>query len=157
MRQYKFDRPPVDTATKQPEPLMSFGKRAWVHFAASTGEVRMATKLAGAATRFLPFNRGTPDGLGGAGAGNAPDDQRGYATGYLWHEVLQRDAWLAIVGKFLSVEVADEREDSHAQGGRKTFTPSLLFPLYHRVPVAVQRNTLSALTEHRDSPAECPE
>ena len=55
VRQYKYDRPPVDTATKQPEPLLSFGKRALVHFAASTDEVRMATRLAGAATRFLPF------------------------------------------------------------------------------------------------------
>ncbi len=137
VRQYKYDRPPVDTATKQPEPLLSFGKRALVHFAASTDEVRMATKLAGAATRFLPFNRGTPDGMGGAGAGNAPDDKLGYSTGYLWHEVLQRDAWLAIVGKFLSVEVV-ERKDGK---GKETFTPSLLFPRYH------QWDTVGALLE----------
>lgn len=57
----------------------------------------MNTQLAGLATRFLPFNRGTPDGLGGAGADNHADDALGYATGYLWHEVLQRDAWLAVV------------------------------------------------------------
>ncbi|AQV92534.1 type I restriction endonuclease subunit R [Cupriavidus necator] len=92
--QYKYDRSPVDSATRQPEPLLSFGKRALVHFAVSTDEVRMTTKLSGAATHFLPFNRGTPDGMGGAGAGNAADLERGYSTGYLWHEVLQRDAWL---------------------------------------------------------------
>jgi type I restriction enzyme, R subunit len=128
VKQYKYDRPPVDTSTKQPEPLLSFGKRALVHFAASTDEVRMATKLSGAATRFLPFNRGTPDGQGGAGAGNAPDEKLGYSTGYLWHEVLQRDAWLAIVGKFLSVQVTEQKDGK----GKKTYTPSLLFPRYHQ-------------------------
>jgi type I restriction enzyme R subunit len=128
VKQYKYDRPPVDTATKQPEPLLSFGKRALVHFAASTDEVRMTTRLSGAATRFLPFNRGTPDGTGGAGAGNAPDQKLGYSTGYLWHEVLQRDAWLAIVGKFLSVQVAEHKDAK----GKKVYTPSLLFPRYHQ-------------------------
>jgi type I restriction enzyme R subunit len=128
VKQYKYDRPPVDTASKQAEPLLSFGKRALVHFAVSTDEVRMTTKLAGAATRFLPFNRGTPDGMGGAGAGNAPDEKLGYATGYLWHEVFQRDAFLGIVGKFLAVQVS-ERLDAN---GKKTFIPALLFPRYHQ-------------------------
>lgn len=128
VKQYKYDRAPVDVVTNQPEPLLSFGKRALVHFAVSTDEVRMTTKLSGAATRFLPFNRGTPDGQGGAGAGNAPDEKLGYATGYLWHEVLQRDALLGIVGKFLAVEVKERKEPN----GRKSFIPSLLFPRYHQ-------------------------
>ena len=128
VRQYKYDRNPVDVASKQPEPLLSFGKRALVHFAVSTDEVRMATKLAGAATRFLPFNRGNPDGMGGAGAGNPPDDKLGYSTGYLWHEVFQRDAWLAVVGKFLSVEVSESKDAK----GKKVFNTSLLFPRYHQ-------------------------
>ena len=128
VKQYKYDRPPVDPLSKQPELLLSFGKRALVHFAVSTDEVRMATKLAGAATRFLPFNRGMPDNQGGASAGNAPDPKLGYSTGYLWHEVLQRDAFLGIVGKFLSVQVT-ERLDAK---GKKTFTPALLFPRYHQ-------------------------
>jgi type I restriction enzyme R subunit len=128
VKQYKYDRAPVDVVTRQPEPLLSFGKRALVHFAVSTDEVRMTTKLSGAATRFLPFNRGTPDGQGGAGAGNAPDEKLGYATGYLWHDVFQRDAFLGIVGKFLAVEVKERKEAN----GKKTFTPSLLFPRYHQ-------------------------
>ena len=128
VKQYKYDRSPVDIVTRQPEPLLSFGKRALVHFAVSTDEVRMATKLAGAGTRFLPFNRGTPDGQGGAGAGNAPDEKLGYSTGYLWHEVFQRDAFLGIVGKFLAVQVNERKEAN----GRKSFTPSLLFPRYHQ-------------------------
>ncbi len=128
VRQYQYDRLPVDKATRQPEPLLSFGKRALVHFAVSTDEVRMATQLAGAGTLFLPFNRGTPDGMGGAGAGNRPDTVRGYATGYLWHEVLASDALLGIVGKFLAVQVS-QRKDAR---GRKTWVPRLLFPRYHQ-------------------------
>lgn len=128
VKQYKYDRSQVDLVTRQPEPLLSFGKRALVHFAVSTDEVRMTTKLAGAGTRFLPFNRGTPDGQGGAGAGNAPDEKLGYSTGYLWHEVFQRDAFLGIVGKFLAVQVIERKEAN----GKKSFTPSLLFPRYHQ-------------------------
>lgn len=128
VKQYKYDRSPIDPISKQPEPLLSFGKRALVHFAVSTDEVRMTTRLAGAATRFLPFNRGIPDGMGGAGAGNPPDRKLGYATGYLWHEVLRRDAFLGIVGKFLSVQM-DERKDAN---GVRTFIPTLLFPRYHQ-------------------------
>lgn len=128
VRQYKYDRNPVDVATKQPEPLLSFGKRALVHFAVSTDEVRMATRLAGAATRFLPFNKGNPDGEGGAGAGNPPDDKLGYSSGYLWHEVLKPDAWLAVVGKFLSVEVSEYKDAR----GKPAFNTVLLFPRYHQ-------------------------
>jgi type I restriction enzyme R subunit len=128
VHQYRFDRLPIDRVARQAEPLLSFGKRALVHFAVSTDEVRMATQLAGAATTFLPFNRGAPDGLGGAGAGNAPDTVRGYATGYLWHEVLQRDALLGIVGKFLAVQVTGRQNAK----GRKTWVPRLLFPRYHQ-------------------------
>ncbi|WP_377705336.1 type I restriction endonuclease subunit R [Pseudoduganella sp. UC29_71] len=128
VRQYKYDRNPIDVATKQPEPLLSFGQRALVHFAVSTDEVRMATKLAGAATRFLPFNRGNPDGMGGAGDGNPPDDKLGYSTGYLWHEVFHPDAWLAVMGKFLSVEVSEHKDAK----GKKVFSTSLLFPRYHQ-------------------------
>lgn len=128
IRQYKYDRNPIDVATKQPEPLLSFGQRALVHFAVSTDEVRMATKLAGAATRFLPFNRGNPDGMGGAGEGNPPDEKLGYSTGYLWHEVFHPDAWLAVMGKFLSVEVSEHKDAK----GKKVFNTSLLFPRYHQ-------------------------
>ncbi|MBS0468513.1 MAG: type I restriction endonuclease subunit R [Proteobacteria bacterium] len=142
VRQYQHDRQPVDAATRQPEPLLSFGKRALVHFAVSCDEVRMSTRLAGKATRFLPFNRGRPDGLGGAGAGNAADDKLGYATGYLWREVLQPDAWMAVVGKFLSAQVSEEQDAK----GKKVFKTALLFPRYHQWD-AVNRLVAATLAE----------
>lgn len=128
VKQYLYDRPPVDPMTKTPEPLLSFGNRALVHFAVSTDEVRMTTKLAGPATRFLPFNRGTPDGQGGAGAGNPPDEVLGYSTGYLWHQVLQPDNWLAILGRFVSAEAHEHPNE----GGKSGYSTSLLFPRYHQ-------------------------
>ena len=130
VRQYRMDRLPRDEATNTDEPLLSFGRRALVHFALSSDEVRMTTKLEGATTRFLPFNKGIPDGKGGASAGNLADKKRGHATAYFWHEILSRETFLDIVGKFISVEV---KETVNPKTGKKTFTPSLLFPRYHQL------------------------
>ena len=130
VKQYRNDRPPVDAASNTPEPLLVFGRRALVHLALSSDEVRMTTKLEGLKTRFLPFNRGIPDGQGGAGAGNPADVKRGHATAYLWHEVLKRETFLDILGKFISVEV---KESTNLKTGKKTLTPTLLFPRYHQL------------------------
>jgi predicted nuclease of restriction endonuclease-like (RecB) superfamily len=62
VRQYKTTRFPVDPATKKPEPLLTFKRGALVHFAVSQYEIYMATRLEGAATCFLPFNKGTAEG-----------------------------------------------------------------------------------------------
>ena len=129
VKQYRQDRLPIDAKSNTPEPLLAFGARSLVHFALSSDEVRMTTRLEGAKTRFLPFNRGIPDQMGGAGAGNAADHKRGHATAYLWHEIFKREAFLEIVGKFISVEV---RETIHLKTGKKTLSPSLLFPRYHQ-------------------------
>jgi type I restriction enzyme, R subunit len=67
-RQYRRDRPPKDPKTRRPEPLLTFGRGALVHFAVSQFEVAMTTRLAGNKTFFLPFNKGSEDGA----AGNPP-------------------------------------------------------------------------------------
>jgi len=84
--QYKTDRLPKG------EPLLAFKKRALVHLAVSGSEIWMTTKLAGAKTFFLPLNKGTVEG----GAGN-PHNPDGYATAYLWEEILNRDSILNIL------------------------------------------------------------
>ena len=72
-RQYKQDRDPR-------EPIFEFKRRTLVHFAVDTESVLMTTRLAGAATHFLPFDKG----CAGA-AGNPPDPAgRTYRTAYLW-------------------------------------------------------------------------
>lgn len=55
--QYRFDRLPKPKG-QAAEPLLSSPSGALVHFAVSNIEVRMATRLDGPATIFLPFNKG---------------------------------------------------------------------------------------------------
>jgi type I restriction enzyme R subunit len=133
--QYKKDRQPKDPKTKELEPLLQFKTRALVHFAVSTDEVFMATKLAGDETFFLPFNMGRPDDLGGAGAGNphAPADI-GYPTWYLWHCVWSRDVWLDILGNFLHLE----SKEVDGKDGKKVTRESLIFPRFHQLDVVLQ-------------------
>ncbi len=124
--QYKYDRPPKG------EPLLEFNRRSLVHFAVSTDEVYMTTRLAGASTFFLPFNKGQSDGS----AGNPPNNN-GYATAYLWEEVLQRDSILNILARYIHLEVK-EKEDHQ---GKKNKSKTLIFPRYHQLDVV--RNLLS--------------
>lgn len=113
--QYRLDRDPAPKAGMV-EPLLSFPGGALVHFAVSQAEVHMTTHLAGTATRFLPFNRGNH-----GAAGNAPNPD-GYATSYLWEEVLARDSWLEILGRYLIGKRNDKKQLS-----------SVIFPRYHQL------------------------
>lgn len=113
--QYRRDRLPWPKGGKQ-EPLLSFPGGALVHFAISQSEVQMTTRLDGAKTRFLPFNRGNE-----GGAGNLPNPS-GYATAYLWDEVWQRDSWLQILGRYL----IGKRDDKKQLTG-------WIFPRYHQL------------------------
>jgi type I restriction enzyme, R subunit len=125
IKQYQTTRLPVDPVTKKPEPLLTFKRGALVHFAVSQYEVAMTTRLAGAQTVFLPFNRGTKDG----GAGNdTPGDVNRYATDYLWNEVLLPDSLLNIIARFVHLEIK-EKED---WDGRKYKQESMIFPRYHQ-------------------------
>ena len=140
--QYRKDRPTKDPKTKEPVPLLQFKTRALVHFAVSTDEVFMTTKLDGDKTTFLPFNQGMSDEQGGAGAGNPPAPSGlGYPTWYLWHLVLQRDAWLSILGNFLHLEKKEIEVN-----GKKETKESLIFPRYHQMD-AVFRLVQSAAEE----------
>ncbi|MEN9936829.1 MAG: hypothetical protein RLZZ387_3408 [Chloroflexota bacterium] len=120
--QYRNDRPPRDPAANREEPLLAFKKRALVHFAVSTDEVWMTTRLEGKATTFRPFNRGNEDA-----AGNPPNPD-GYRTAYLWERVLERESLLNVLGNFVHLE-RTEKEDAK---GRKQVHESLIFPRYHQ-------------------------
>ena len=62
--QYRFDRDPKPKGQGSAEPLLSFPSGALVHFAISNSHVRMATRLQGPATVFLPFDQGDQGGSG---------------------------------------------------------------------------------------------
>lgn len=117
-RQYKQDRDPR-------EPIFEFKRRTLVHFAVDTEAVLMTTRLAGAATHFLPFNKGC-DG----GAGNPPDPAgRTYRTAYLWEEVLQRDSLLDLFARFIHLQIEEKRDDQD----RKVKKETMIFPRYHQL------------------------
>ena len=113
--QYRFDRLPRPKG-QNPEPLLTFPSGALVHFAVSNSEVHMTTKLAGATTRFLPFNKGNE-----GGAGN-PLNEHGHRTAYLWEEMWERESWLEIIGRYLVVQ----RDAKRAISGT-------IFPRYHQL------------------------
>lgn len=117
VRQYRRDRLP------QGEPLLKFGSRALVHFAVSTDEIRMTTKLDGANTVFLPFNLGN-DG----GAGN-PVNPNGAATSYLWERVLQRDNWLQILERFVNLQITEKVAPIT---GVRSRSRQIIFPRFHQ-------------------------
>jgi len=116
IRQYRRDRDPR-------EPLFAYG-RCLAHFAVDPDFVFVTTRLAGAKTRFLPFNRGR---FGGAGNPPVPPTQTGFATSYLWEQTWARDSVLDLVRQFIhEVEEEDER-------GRKTGGRFLVFPRYQQL------------------------
>ena len=124
VRQYQQHRDPN-------VPLFRFQKRALVHFAADPDEVHMTTRLAGEATRFLPFNQGSNPGSVGCGAGNPPH-RSGYRTGYFWQEVLERERFLDILGSYVFVERRDEKVED-AKGTRTEKRETVIFPRYHQL------------------------
>jgi type I restriction enzyme R subunit len=124
-RQYRNDRPVKDPLTRKPEPLLAFKRGALVHFAVGQNEVAMTTKLAGKDTFFLPFNLGSAEG----GAGNPmPEDESQYATGYLWQRLLQPDAWLKVLGRFLHLD----KKTSEGFDGTPVTKETMIFPRYHQ-------------------------
>ena len=131
-RQYCNDRPVKDPLTRKPEPLLTFKRGALVHFAVGQNEVAMTTKLAGKDTFFLPFNLGSAEG----GAGNPmPADDSQYATSYLWQRLMQPDAWLKVLGRFLHLD----KKTSEGFDGTPVTKETMIFPRYHQWEVV---NTL---------------
>lgn len=126
-KQYRQDRDPR-------ERLFRFKKRALVHFAVDPDEIYMTTRLAGKNTFFLPFNKGRDGGKGN------PDNPTGYKTAYLWEDVWERDSWLDILGRFVHLEIKEEKED-----GKKIRKESIIFPRYHQLDV-VRRLLAAAKT-----------
>ncbi len=120
--QYRFDRNPKPKG-QNTEPLLSFPSGALVHFAVSSSEVQMTTKLMGPRTHFLPFNQGS-NGPGRTGSAGNPVNPEGHRTAYLWEQVWQRDSWLDILGRYLVAE-RDEKKNIKA----------IVFPRYQQLDV----------------------
>ncbi|MDX2248969.1 MAG: type I restriction endonuclease subunit R [Bacteroidia bacterium] len=123
IKQYKYDRD-----IKQP--LLNFG-RCLVHFAVDTDEVYMCTKLDGANSFFLPFNKGANNGKGN------PPNPFGHKSSYLWEDIFTRESLANIIQHF----VRFDSSPTDALGKR-----TLYFPRYHQLDVV--RKLLSHASRH---------
>ena len=101
------------------QPLLQFG-RCVVHLAVDTDEVYMCTKLDGANSFFLPFNKGNNNGKGN------PLNPFGHKTAYLWEEIFTRDSLANIIQHFVRLD----GKPTDALGKR-----TLYFPRYHQLDV----------------------
>ena len=115
--QFRNDRKPND---------LIFRNRSLVNFAVDENDVFMTTQLKGVSTTFLPFNQGSA-GAGKAGGMGNPLDPLGEKTRYLWHEVLQRDNWLRILGSYIHVSYKVDEAT-----GKKTGEKNVIFPRFHQ-------------------------
>ncbi|TLF92465.1 type I restriction endonuclease subunit R [Nocardia cyriacigeorgica] len=122
INQYRKNRHPLTNG--RPEPLLSFGHRALVHFAISNDLAAMTTRLEGEKTHFLPFNMGYH-----GGAGNPPGSKEMSATAYLWERVWEKHAWLNIIGRLMIVETKEEWDVATGTSVRRM---SMLFPRFHQ-------------------------
>ncbi|MBX9598896.1 MAG: type I restriction endonuclease subunit R [Burkholderiales bacterium] len=113
--QYKFER-------NINEPLLNFS-RCLVHFTVDTDEAYMTTKLNGAGTFFLPFNKGNNYGKGN------PTNEFGYKTDYLWREIFTRESLANIIQHFVRLD-GSNKEPLNKR--------TLYFPRYHQLDVVRQ-------------------
>lgn len=114
------------------ELLFAFKKRSLVHFAVDDEAVYMATRIDGSKTYWLPFNKGH-----NFGSGN-PANPAGYRTDYLWRDILSKDSWLEIVGRFIHLET-----EAYEFEGRTRKKEKLIFPRFHQLD-AVRKITAHA-------------
>ena len=124
MEQYKTNRDPKEL-------LFQFKKRALVHFTLDPDEVYFTTKLESSTTRFFPFNKGYKNA-----AGNPPAKEYStYRSAYFWEEILKKDRWLEILGRFMHIQ-----KDDFTIDGKKYIKENLLFPRYHQIDVVRKLN-----------------
>lgn len=116
IKQYMQDRNPKGEA------LLEF-QRCLVHFAIGTEKVFMTTKLAGKSTFFLPFNMGLRN-----------FNPNGFATAYVWQDILRKDSILDLVQNYINLQ---EDEEKVYEAKRKEVvvkkSTKLLFPRYHQL------------------------
>ncbi len=128
IKQYIQDRDPKG------EPFLEF-KRCLVHFAVGTEKVFMTTELKGKGTFFLPFNKGLNN-----------FNPNGFATAYLWEDVLTKDSLLDLIQNYINIQTDIEKEyDASSKSLKEKKSTKLLFPRFHQRR-AVQR-LLQAIKE----------
>ena len=115
--QYQKDR--------NPKELLFQFTRCMVHFAVDDAQVKFCTRLQGADSWFLPFNKGYSDG-----AGNPPNPD-GLMTDYLWKQILAKDMLSRIIENYAAVI-----EEKDQETGKTKYKQ--IFPRYHQLMAVEQ-------------------
>ncbi len=126
IKQYMQDRDPKGEA------FLEF-RRCLVHFAVGTEMVYMTTELKGKGTYFLPFNQHLKN-----------FNSNGFATSYLWEEVLRKDSLMDLVQNYISLQTDVKKVyDPKTKQLKEEKDKKLLFPRFHQRRAV--RRTLEAL------------
>lgn len=135
--QYRTERDPKSR-------LFLFKAGTLVNFAMDLDSVFMTTKLDGEDTYFLPFNKGSGEGVN-AGAGNPPCDYD-YPVHYMWDDILKKDTILDLVSKYIFIQTSEKEND---KTGKKEIKETVIFPRYHQLDAV--RKLLDNVKENRTS------
>jgi len=142
VEQYRCDRSPV-------APVFRFPHRAIVHLAVDRENARMATRLRGKDTFFLPFNRGKDGGSGNPPLTTIHGEKS--STAYLWDDFDQIDDRPGMAGTrriraawsrdrlFDILQSYATLEEPDLTGAERALAPlekaqraTLIFPRYHQ-------------------------
>ena len=117
VKQYMMDR------DVKGEKLLEF-TRCLVHFAVGTEQVFMTTKLDGAKTYFMPYNKTFA---------NIGVESDGYRTDYLWKDVLRRDSVIDLVSHYVNLHTEKKKVYDKKTGQLKEEeSTALIFPRWHQ-------------------------
>lgn len=128
-QQFMYDRNPK-------ERCFQFNKRFLVYFAVDLYEVAMTTKLDGKNTYFLPFNQGS-NGAGNVGGAGNPECEDGYATSYLWEQVINKDDLMDILQRYIHLDIEEKKEIKDGKEIKKV-SKRIIFPRYHQLDVVTK-------------------
>ena len=117
--QYRYERNPQNRMLRN----------CLVHFVMDNNFVFMTTKLDGAETNFLPFNRDSV---------NPPIDGE-YPTAYMWQEILQADSLLDIIENFIKRYYIEKKNN---ETNRTEKVPIVIFPRFHQLRAVRKLRTL---------------
>lgn len=137
VRQYTESRDPKSR-------LFLWKAGCFVCFAMDTSAVMMTTKLDGAKTFFLPFNKGRGEGIY-TGAGN-PDTGDRLPVSYMWEDVLTKDSLLDLIKRFIFIERKEEEDE---RTGKTKIKETVIFPRFHQLDLI--RKLVKDVRQHKTS------
>lgn len=137
IRQYKYER---DYKTR----LLKFKAGCLAHFAMDLNEIYMCTNLKGKSSFFLPFNKGSGEGIS-AGKGN-PHNPEGINVSYMWEDILKKDTVLYLVDKIIFLQKETKK---NPDTGKRETKETLIFPRYHQLN-AVRKVVADVIENHSE-------